>query len=94
MTYATPISVAVGPADEIAIGRRFSVSLLQPSDSYRKDRFIPPACERLKRGHPSVSAAVAPNKRVKPTASKSCGKMPALAAATYAPAVGRADSEC
>jgi len=48
---ATPTSLAVSPSGEVAVGRRFFVSLLRPrAESYDEELFIPPACKRFKAG--------------------------------------------
>ena len=46
--WATPSSLAVSPSGEIAIGRRFFVSLLRPrGNTYNEEWFIPPALPAL-----------------------------------------------
>jgi hypothetical protein len=50
---ASPASVAVGPTGDIAIGRRFFVSVLHPhGTTYEEHWFIPPACQRFTDGFP------------------------------------------
>lgn len=48
LTTAYPMSAAVAPSGEIAIGRRFFVSLLRPrGNAYIEELFIPSACRRV-----------------------------------------------